>query len=100
MSRTYRSGYEWKYMANGNFYTYDEIKELFGKEVWRLTLGWTGAEFHSKRKLRDGNTEMMTSPPKDFKRLQRRQERRNMDADVRDGKPMRTYKKRDRWDWW
>ena len=100
MSRTYRSGSEWKHMANGHFYTWDEIDKLFGKgQMWRLALGWKGAEFFTNR-LRDGNKEMMTSPPKDFKRLQRRQERRNMDADVRDGKPMRTYKTRDRWDWW
>lgn len=100
MSRTYRSGYQWKYVANGHAYTYEELRKLFPNRGLRdITWSWTGAGFRTK-KLRDGNNEMMTSPPKWFKRLNRRAERRRQDAAIRDGREMPRFKTRDRWEWW
>ena len=100
MSRTRRSGYRWKYVCHGHAYTYEELNELFPSRGYRdITWSWTGAEFHSKD-LRDGNNEMMTSPPKWFKRIKRRCERRRMNAAVRDEKLIPVFRTSDRWDWW
>jgi len=99
MSRTYRKGIDWKYQVNGHRYDWDDVDRMFGAQMWRLAWGWTLVGRRDK-KMRDGNTSVMSGPPKWYKRLNRREERRKMDAAIRDDRDMPRFRTRDRYEWW
>jgi hypothetical protein len=109
MSRTYRKVLDYKYHANGKFYTYEEYSKYASDEIKALNLS-TCVFYYSKSLSWDGfytldnrgrDHKPWNKPPKWFKKMHRRSER----AKVKNAMVNKQYeniprfKKTDQWEW-
>jgi hypothetical protein len=108
MSRTYRNGIEWRYLANGVYYTFDEYGEVikeWAKKTgmrpfsWQTPFGgWACVDIRSKR-CRDGNNGVMGSAPAWYQKIRRRRERRIARDCIHHERDIPRWKNSDDWYW-
>jgi len=103
MSRTYRRHLVSEYRIKGIIYdsnTLDDVIELYSKEYGFYYSGWyLGANRQVIKKCRDKKP--WYKPNKEFKQMNRRIERAQVNNAIRAGKealPM--FKKSDEWNWY
>ena len=96
MSRTYRTVIECETYAHGQFWTYDQMKEAFGKDWWKVTIGWHYT-YRTNRKARDNKP--WNKPDKLFKRMKRQGERARVRDAIYHDREMPIFPKSDQYDW-
>ena len=98
MSRTYRTHLEWRTLAHGRYWTFEEERayvESVGL-IWWSRLGWSRRPFIERR----GRDEKpWQKPPRWFKAQNRRWERNKVNQAVRTGKEPPTFRKGDQYEW-
>jgi hypothetical protein len=98
MSRTYRTHLEWRKLAHGCYWTWEE-EQAYHEEngiPWNVRLGWSG-RYYIERRARDRKP--WGKPPKWFKQQNRRWERSKVNRAVRTGQEPPEFRRGDRYEW-
>jgi hypothetical protein len=96
MSRTYRTVIECECYAWGRFWTYEQEKETFGDDWWKITYGWKPA-YRENRVARDKKN--WSKPDKLFKRMKRQGERAKVRDALHHDREIPIFPKSDQFDW-